>query len=512
MNVWRALSLLFQDFRRWAQDHGGEVLWAVIFAVLVGLPLAIFFAYYVSPKNPYKVYVVAGHHFLTRSGDLSKDTIAGFSAAFPKKEISGVNVDLAIEELTDDDPKTAESKARDLINKDDALLVVGHMDSEPTEVSLHIYLDTTPQVPFIASVQSDDNLIDKACKADQSGGVPAFRCFDGLNPLPYLQLSPTNLEEARWAIRFATEHKKHKFLIVEDDSFNKSYAANLADDYGKAISEYNKWASGSNNVSENQPPTPILTGGLARLETLTDEMLWEKFKNDDFDCLLYAGGFDGADTLLKQIAVLKNDKAKTKNKKLSLFDAENDTADSSRALMVILDDSVVDERYPTADFTVSPINVADQVDALDYTNGKSVYGLDAIAIAAELIDDLNKSKPDWELRLKTFLHLQTTKDVRRNLVRVMQDNFRHRSSYFGVQQTGLEPAPRAVYAFDGYTRANGIFHVWERVKSGTAYENDDIDRWHPLREVPYMTVRTRSNPQIKLAAKKTIEKQTLRSH
>jgi hypothetical protein len=476
-----ATQSLFVNLRNWARHHGGEFLWAAVFAVVFGVPAALYFAYYVIDLPPYKIYIVTGSHYLNRSQDTSLDTIQQFKSSLPKLKIADVDVSLEVVELTNDDPATAESMARELVGRDDTLLVIGHLDSGPTEASLPVYFRARPQVPFVASVQTDDGLLGKACKEEPNKKPEDSSCYDGLKPLPYLQLSPTNLEQARWAVRFATEHSKHRFLIIENDEFNKPYSESLAADYSRAMSEYNHEINEKNRANHSSTSTDqVLTGSLVQMEILSDEILWREFKDDEVDCLLYAGGFDGTDSLLKQIVGLKKDHLK--EAKLQNDHAEAAIAD--RSLMVILDDSVVEQRLGETAFELSPVNITDQADAADYSSGLSVYGLDAIAIAKQLINDLNRRGFDWRFRVKKLFHRQRVEDARRNLVSVMQENFAFRSSYSGSERTAMTLGSPTVYAFDGYMRVNGMFHVWERAKSDKGYETVDVDRWHPLKSTP----------------------------
>jgi hypothetical protein len=482
--------------RLWVQHHGGEVLWAVIFALAVGLPAAVYFAYYFIEPKPYKIYIVAGSHYLNKSKDPNLDTATQFKLSFPKRRLADfVDVDLEVVELSDDDCKTAVAKAQELAAKDDTLLVIGHLDSEPTEASLPFYLNARPQVPFLASVQTDDDLLGKACRKDPGAQSVEFNCYDGLLPLPYLQLSPTNLEQARWAVRFAVENHAHKFLIIENDMVNKSYAGSLADDYTRAITEQNHAISDQHNSSHTPVPMDqVLTESLVPIQTLSDEILWEQFKDGEVDCVLYVGGFDGTGPLLKRIGDLR---------KAHLDNAQDhaETKIAGRPLMVVLDDSVVEERLSAADFALSPIHITDQADAADYSSGISIYGIDSIEIATQLIDDLNRRGFDWKFRVRKLLHRLTVEDARRNLVHVMQQNFDYHSSYFGAVRSARFPDSRSVYVFDGYTRANGMFHVWQRIKSGAGYQYIDVDRWHPLRNIPDNSASNNNKADTKVASK-----------
>jgi hypothetical protein len=454
-----AAKSLLARFRLWARHHGGELLWAALFAIVFGVPLALYFAKYFIDLPPYKIYVVAGSHYLTKSANLERDTEFQFRSS---PELSGLNVDgvpvqLEVVPLKDDEPETARSMARYLVGKSDTLLVIGHLDSEPTEKSLPTYFKARPQVPFIASVQTDDNLLNKALLVKDCEG-PNFTCYDGLKSLPYLQLSPTNKEQAHWAVQFAAQNHRHHFLIVESDTSNATYSKSLADDYKKAIDEL--------ILSD-----PDVKKYFLRWEELTRKKLGEDLPDEHIDCVLYAGGLDDAPLLLNRIVDAEND---------GKGDQKLVVGTAAGAITVILDDSVVEDRLERTKFDVSRVNITNQTDAEDYRSGISVYGLDAVAIAAQLVKDLSARGLDFNYRLKAFFRLQNGTDVRRNLVRVMQDNFIYRSSYFGATRTAISPNPRTVYAFEQYTRSNGMFHVWER----TGFRSDDVDRWHPPRTSP----------------------------
>jgi hypothetical protein len=449
-----ALSL-FARLRLWARHHGGEVLWAAVFALAFGLPLAVYFAKYFIDLPAYKIYVVAGSHYLNKTSP-DRDTESQFKSSpeLVGLKVDGVPVEIEVVELGDDRPETAEAEARELAGKGDTLLVIGHLDSEPTEKSLPTYFKARPQVPFIASVQTDDNLLKKALLVKDCDG-PNSSCYDGLKSLPYLQLSPANEEQAHWAVQFAAESHRHHFLIVESgDTSNATYSKSLVDAYKKAIDEL---------ILRD----PSATRHFLSMSDLWRNKLDEDLFDEDIDCLLYAGGFDDAAPLLKKVAELENGRGTVRE----------DVVSSGGPVMVILDDSVVEQRLEGTKFAVSRVNITDQADAEDYRNGISVYGLDAIAIASQLVNDLNTRGLDLNYRVKAFFRQQTGADVRRNLVRVMQDNFTYRSAYYGARKSATASNSRTVYAFDRYTRVNGMFHVWER----TGLDSADVDRWHPPR-------------------------------
>src|SRR5271166_3811293 len=64
MELLRTAAPTFLAVREWAQHHGGEALWAAIFAVLFGVPLAVLAAMLFLEPPSYTVYLVAGRHHL----------------------------------------------------------------------------------------------------------------------------------------------------------------------------------------------------------------------------------------------------------------------------------------------------------------------------------------------------------------------------------------------------------------------------------------------------------------
>jgi hypothetical protein len=412
-----------------------QILWShrrkeVVWAILIGVPVAACFAIYFdrSKPSPYKIYIVVGAKTDEESLARLKD-----SAALKGLEIQGVPVVAAVEHLKDNSPETAEAEAKYLLDQHDLLLVIGNLNSQPTEHSLRVYFEARPQVPFIATVQTDDDLL-RECDR---------RCFDRSKWAPLFQLSPTNSEQAKWAVQFATDNGKRSFLIVHDnDSTNKTYAESLVMAYHGALERFGGRYSGSEPVSLEKHEVALanVPGALHTMEP---------------DCVLYAGGFDDGSALVKMVR------------------------ESGRRLMVILSDSAVSSQLKDNSKIDRTVDFTDQTDATDYNNHVGVYTLDGIAIAAQLIADLNSRRFDWTFRVKSWFDRQTVEDARRNLARVMTENIRFRSSYRGAAETAPSPDSPTVYAFSGNRRTGGMYHVWEWDPKSKLMA--DIDHWHPPR-------------------------------
>jgi hypothetical protein len=123
---------VFLWLRSWAKHHGGEVFWAAVFAGVFGVPLAVYFAKYVIDVPSFKIYLVAGSHYLTKSSDPSLDTKQQFTSMLSGLKLGDSDVTLKVIELPDDTPETARAEAAVLADQPDTLLVIGHLDSGPT--------------------------------------------------------------------------------------------------------------------------------------------------------------------------------------------------------------------------------------------------------------------------------------------------------------------------------------------------------------------------------------------
>jgi hypothetical protein len=149
----------------------------------------------------------------------------------------------------------------------------------------------------------------------------------------------------------------------------------------------------------------------------------------------------------------------------------------------------------------SHVNLTDQSDASYYTdsNQPNAYALDGITIAVELLKELDKRGFDWKFVLKSkLLNRAYAADIRRNLIRTMQEDFKFHSSYLGAIETGPVKGLYTVYSFDcpsmrpdgtverktdgspSYCqRYGGIFHIWSWDPRDKTMS--DVDSWHPRR-------------------------------
>jgi len=411
----------------WVADHNSEVLLAGAFAAVFAV--AAWFLVLPIPE-PYLIYVLADHHTdpYTMNTLLTK---AAMSHTMPIRRIDGVPVFIEVDQLSDDSEGTIRTKAAEISLRSDVLLVIGHLPSQLAEAALKVLLETRPQIPFIATVSSDDNLLSQ-CPGGSS-------CFADDQFVPLLQLTPTNEVQGQSAVTYATIQGKRRFLIVYDnDKDNAAYATNLVQAYEAGIKNFNQSVKKGDKLAE--------IAGEYKMDAPPNIAELKAWKSD---CILYAGGMGEGLSFLTALG------------------------QANLQTMVIFSDSSVQDGFSPRDLKDFPGTLfTNQIDANDFNEHKNVYVEDAFAIAGQLIDDVQRRREDRRLRFKTFAHIQTARDVRRNLNRAMKQNSISHSWYEGS-------APESVYAFNKYKRFGGLFHVWQlRSASEKNAHMDDVDHWH----------------------------------
>ena len=441
----------------WA-DHRSEV----IAAIIIGVPVAAYFALYFdrSEPKPYKIYLLAEPR-LTQE---ALDQVARSRGA-QDLHVGSRKVELSVIHL-DSSADSAVQKAHDIINSDDALLVIGEMNSQSTELSLPVYFSAEPPVPFIATEQTDEDLLHYCTE----------KCY-GTRPAPLLQLSPVNSDQAHWAVRFAIDKGARRFLIVRDtDSTNKRYTDSLVSAYRNAISKL-----------------PEEVGNEVQANEVAFEQVTEDIRRYDANCVLYAGGKDTAPALVKAVqkGVMNNP--------------------SGKDFIVILSDSVVTSQISTDIMAVPLVRFTNQSDAADYNKRLPVYAMDAVAIAKQLTEDLQSHGFDFRFIAKSWFKREGVPDARRNLVRVLRESIAFHRWYLGAWETAVSPSSPTIYAITDQPeagnpdsriafgrRAGGLFHVWRW--NHERQEMSDIDNWHPQRGIALVAAHRgkREKPPAKL--------------
>jgi Periplasmic binding protein len=450
--------------RRWASEHTSEIAWALLFAIVAGYA----FAFYIEDPKPYKIYVVA-------DPDTDAETLAKNFRSEEQKgrvaQIGRVPVEVQVEVLANQERETAKRKAEELIARPDTLLVIEHGRSDHVAHSLQTYLGARPQVPVIATVATDDELLaecDKSC-VDQGWWDPVPQGTELFIPL--LQLSPTNEIQGRSAVQFASQrHGRRRFMVVTSNNpSDKSYTENMTKAYSDAITE-----------------AKAELVGVRKMDALPTE---DDIKTLRADCVLYAGGLGEAQALFDRLQSMKLPGAglvvMLSDSVIESRGTDSDLAAFGPTLVVQpnpglsrhggLVDVAHRERLVPADAPKIPVNFTYQSDAGDYNSHSNAYAADAFSIAQQLIRNLNERGGDLRYWIKSILHLYNVNDFRRSLVKIMKQNATFRTAY----DSGSSGRP---YIFEGHKQSGGMFHVWRLTASGEAgSEMEDIDNWHPPR-------------------------------
>ncbi len=186
------------------------LLGALISAVVIGRLID-----WVVGPNSYKVYIV---------GNISEPETKEIADAFiGVGELPKINrIPVEVKEVDDSgDPDIAERISLHLASLSDTLLVVGHLESTPTQKALPAYLQIAdPPIPVILTTETNPNLLPP--KSVVGGYYPVFR------------LSPTDTDQAEKAASFMLSKPAAVIWVVEDTS-NPVYSRYLAREFVRQV-------------------------------------------------------------------------------------------------------------------------------------------------------------------------------------------------------------------------------------------------------------------------------------
>jgi hypothetical protein len=408
-----------KSFVRWR-----SALIAALLAAILGFPIG---AYFLSSVAPLMIYIVASSR---NDPDLLGALQTMAQASSEEMRVGGTPIQTRVELLEEDTADAAQAKAKQILNRKDALLVIGYINSLPTEASLPVYFGTRPQIPFIAALATANDLLTQ-CNSS---------CFVAPGIVPLLQLPPTNEAQAVSGLQFARAHGLHKFLIVSDrdlgdSAYSAAYSEDLAATYEREIERYN-------SDKPNTKSEPIELVGKSGMGAVDDELA-----RLGPDCVLYTGYETGAKALLA-----------------------NPLLYSKHMVVILSDASLTAATLGRLRFEHPPVYFTYSMSAADYNTRRYGLARDAFFIAHQLISDMNARGLGTTFGLRSPFHSTTPVDVRRDLARVMLQNSESRSSYLG---------PSGVtYIFSGYKRVGAPFHVLQPSRFGDLVDADtapDID-------------------------------------
>lgn len=239
-------------------------------------------------------------------------------------------------------------------------------------------------------------------------------------------MSPSDEDQAQTAVDFALQKGKRRFLLIADQNRdNQAYSQGLINSYQAALK------SRSMGDDSSWAPPQLPSG--------------EQINAFDPDCVLYAGELDTARVFIRLLKEVRG----------------------QHMPMVILSDSSVNESLFTNQVDeLENVYATYQLTDAEYRDNVNVYGRDAFAIVAQLVEQANSllnSMGDWRYRLRRRLNMHRVTDIRRAMVASMQINAVQRRPYVG--------AAGNTFRISGTRRENARFHIWQVVK-GRAIDID----------------------------------------
>ena len=374
------------------------LLTALVSAVVIGRVVNLLLG-----PNAYKVYLI---------GHLSDPEAAGiaevFSGELPK--IDGVSVET--KQLDDAGaPDTAERISLHLASLNDTLLVVGHLESTPTEKALPAYLQIAdPPIPVILTTETNPNLLPP--KPVDGSYYPAFR------------LSPTDNDQAVKAADFALSRGATAIWVVEDLS-NQVYSKYLAREFVRQIHQHPSAKVLLWSTNYNIPPAYAISAlGI--------------------NWVFFAGEWQDALVLIRQLKAMPQ----------------------TRQVNILLSDWCVDRRLiDDGGSDVENVYLTHALSPTVYNQQHyAVYGKDAFQLVRQLLVDGDQQFDQLAGRdgrtaylTRKVLGIRRVGDARRTLAHVMEAAVLQRRPF---SLTGGTGGAQAVFNGDG-TRVDAAFQVWQ---------------------------------------------------
>jgi hypothetical protein len=337
-----------------------------------------------------------------------------------KLEVDGVNVEFERE----DDNGTAEGAravAAKLAKQDDTLIVIGHVLDQQTAEALPIYMSASPAVPVIATVETYPRLAQDIPKCTHEKSENDY--------CPFIQMSPSEDEEAVRAVDFAIKKGKKRFLVAsETGGIGNDKTTALRKDYQKILTEPGNGASGIESAVFIDIPNQSVPD-IAKIQLA------------DPDCILYIGGLDTALPLIHSVQRVTNQ--------------------NHWPLFVLSETSLRRSFLPENFPDLTDVYVVSQEDGREIKMPSSVYGRDAYNIASTLLQAANAqltTSPTWLYKLRKAINMHRAADVRQAIKNTMVHGELSAQDFTGSSQN--------VYRFSNHKRVNSHFHMLQMSKAG----------------------------------------------
>ena len=271
--VKKATAISWKNVRSFVKNHLLIPCLVFVFGIVIADQVK---DWWTGPKT-YKIYFVGNLQDrdvkrvllgVKQENDSAKLEVDGIAVEFEREDDSGTEAG-------------ARAVAANLAKRDDTLIVIGHVLDQQTVEALPLYMTARPAVPVIATVETGSRFMEN---------VPA--CIprnSGTDYCPFIQMSPSEEEEAIRAVDFAVHKGKKRFLIaseVGDPPISKT--SSLKDYYERVLNDPSYVASGVQPAVALDIPKQ----GIADIA---------KIQSEDPDCILYIGSLETALPLINQV-------------------------------------------------------------------------------------------------------------------------------------------------------------------------------------------------------------------
>jgi branched-chain amino acid transport system substrate-binding protein len=376
-----------------------NVLMQVVTAILSLVIVARITNWWTGPQT-YRVYVAGSFNPYEET---TQEVWNGFSQKSDSLgSIDGINV--VIGRANDSgNPDEAAKVASDLAQRNDTLMVVGHLLSSQSKAALPIYLQNIAEpVPVILATETNPELI-PANLPDE-------------NPFPVFRFSPTDDKQAAKAADFAVERlHADRFWIVKD-SDNLTYSEYLVKEFQQQVAKAGKHVI-MITTSDSLPNLDVLN-------------------KSSVQCVFFAGDETHAMTLIDQIESIQW---------------------ASRPRIMLSDWSVGPRLIPKEGKAVEGVYLFHPLSANVYNSAQYTwYGSQAREVVEHLVRDADSrfsqtlsNKEPVSYFFKKLLNIHRVGDARTAIGAIMSE----RHSY----QT-----PSLTYAFDhDGASSTSEFHIWQ---------------------------------------------------
>lgn len=372
----------------------GPLLGALIAAVLIGRLVN-----FVIGPSAYKVYIIGNI-----SDPETSRIVDSFAGNLPK--LNGVPVE--IRSLDDSgDPDTAQRISTRLASLRDSLLVVGHLESTPTQKALPAYLQVAdPPIPVILTTETNPSLLPPTVDKRY---------------LPVFRLSPTDNKQAEKAAEFVLS-KGAKGIWVVEDTGNPIYSRYLAREFVARIHQNPSAKVLLWSTNYNIPPAYAIS-------------------SLGIDWVFFAGEWQKALVLIRQLRAIP----------------------ATRNVNILLTDWCVDARLlQDGGPDVENVYLTHPLSPAVYNHDHyGIYGSDAFDLVRQILTEADQDFDQFAGRDRqlTFwsnkiLGFRRISDARIAIGRVME------SAVLQKQPFTLSGGTQATFAGDG-TRGDADFQVWQ---------------------------------------------------